>query len=80
MKLFIERLLEMFVVIIGYVIGFSLFMGGVILVTLLPNAVFTGVKVIFGIIVAISILLAIGTFINWLIIEPFFTKKGVDRK
>lgn len=80
MKLFIERLLEMFVVIIGYVIGFSLFMGVVILVTLLPNVVLTGIKVILGIVVAISLIVAIGTFINWLIIEPFFTKKGVDRK
>lgn len=66
MKLFIERLLEMFVV--------------VILVTLLSSEALIGIKIILGIVVVISILIAAGSFINWLIIEPFFTKKGVDRK
>lgn len=80
MNLFIERLLAVFVHILGFVVAFSLYAGAVIIIVLLPNAVLAGIKAIGLFLLAILILVAIGAFINWLIIEPFFTKKGVDRK
>ena len=80
MKLFVERLLEMFALVMGFVVGFSLYMGAVIVLILLPNAVLTGIKATGLFLFAVLILFAIGSFINWIIIEPFFTKKGVDRK
>lgn len=46
MKLFIERLLAVFAHILGFVVAFSLYMGAVIIIVLLPNAVLSGIKAI----------------------------------
>lgn len=79
MKLFFERLLVVFAHILAFVVAFSLYAGVVVVIVLLPNAVLIGIKAIGLFLLAVLILVTIGTFINWLIIEPFFTKKGVDR-
>lgn len=79
MKLFIERVksfAQFFRLTILYVIS--------CLIYYLINAISPGAA---SVISAISTAVLIGIllffiylFINWLIIEPFFTKKGVDRE
>jgi hypothetical protein len=79
MKLFIERLSTLF-----RLSGFVLIVVGVIGLMIAVTTVYPLVGNIMGMcllaFMLIVIVIDIFRLLRWLIIEPFFTKKGVDRK
>lgn len=79
MKLFIERLSALF-----QLSGFVLIVVGFIGLTIVITTTYPLIGNIFGMcllaFMLIVIIIDIFRFLRWLFIEPFFTKKGVDRK
>lgn len=79
MKLFIERLSTLF-----RLSGFVLIVVGFIGLTIALTTAYPLIGNILGmclfVFMFIVIIIDVFRLLRWLIIEPFFTKKGVDRK
>lgn len=80
MKLFIERLLSLLKSVLGFVASIVFLFIGAVVFASLPEIIINVFLLVIASIASLSLIFGLCMIFHWLIIEPFFTKKGADRK